>query len=56
MKNHTFQDVALRGLILIAGAIAAVLFVLKGQAPAVPALAVGATLGAFAMGRVGASE
>ena len=56
MKDLTFQDVALRGLILIAGAIAAVLFVLKGQANAVPALAVGATLGAVAMGRVDANE
>lgn len=56
MKGLTFQDVALRGLIVVAGAIAAVLFVLKGQAVAVPALAAGATLGAVAMGRVGASE
>jgi hypothetical protein len=56
MKNLPIQDLALRGLIMVAGAIAAVLFVLKGQAPAVPALAVGATLGAVAMGRVGANE
>jgi hypothetical protein len=56
MKSLTFQDVALRGLILVAGVVAAALFVLKGQAIAVPALAVGATLGAVAMGRAGASE
>jgi len=50
-----FQDLALRALILIAGAISAVLLMLKGQAQAVPALAIGATLGVFAM-RVGATE
>jgi hypothetical protein len=49
------QDIALRSLIIVAGAISAVLLVLKGQAPAVPALAIGATLGAFAM-RFGATE
>lgn len=51
-----FHDLALRGLIVVAGALAAVLLILKGQAQAVPALAVGATLGAVAMARVGASE
>jgi len=56
MKDLSFQDLALRGLIVVAGVVAAALFVLKGQANAVPALAVGATLGAVAMGRVGASD
>ena len=56
MKNWDVQDFALRGLVVIAGAVAAVLLVLKGQAQAVPALAVGATLGAVAMGHTGASE
>jgi hypothetical protein len=56
MKGLSFQDLALRGLLIVAGAVAAALFVLKGQAVAVPALAVGATLGAVAMARVGASE
>jgi hypothetical protein len=56
MKHVTLQDFALRGLIVVAGAVAAVLLVLKGQAQAVPALAIGATLGAVAMGRVGASD
>jgi len=51
----TFQDIALRSLIVVAGAISAVLLVLKGQAQAVPALAIGATLGVFAMRR-GATE
>jgi hypothetical protein len=51
----TFYDITLRTLIVVAGAISAVLLVLKGQAPAVPALAIGATLGAFAMRR-GATE
>ena len=56
MKNFDLQDFALRGLVVLAGCIAAVLLVLKGQAQAVPALAVGATLGAVAMSRLGASE
>ena len=56
MKNFGLQDLALRGLLVLAGGIAAALLVLKGQAQAVPALAVGATLGAVAMGRLGASE
>ncbi len=51
--NH---DLALRVLVVVAGTLAAVLLVLKGQAQALPALAVGATLGAFAMGRFGPSE
>jgi len=44
-----FQDIALRSLILVAGALSAVLLALKGQAQALPALAIGATLGVFAM-------
>lgn len=56
MKRFDLQDLALRGLLVVAGAIAAVLLVLKGQAQAVPALAVGAALGAVAMGRASASE
>ncbi|HEY4640182.1 MAG TPA: hypothetical protein VII75_02475 [Thermoanaerobaculia bacterium] len=51
----TFQDIALRSLILVAGAVSAVLLVLKGQGQAVPALAIGAMLGVFAM-RSGATE
>jgi hypothetical protein len=51
----TFQDLALRSLILVAGAVSAVLLMLKGQGQAVPALAIGATLGVFAM-RIGATE
>ena len=43
------QDLALRGLIMIAGLLSAALLVMKGQAQALPALAVGATLGAFFM-------
>jgi hypothetical protein len=50
-----FQDLALRSLIVVAGAISAVLLVLKGQGQAVPALAIGAMLGAFVM-RSGATE
>jgi hypothetical protein len=53
MKINT--DVLLRTLILVAGGLSAVLLVLKGQAQALPALAVGAALGAF-MARFGTSE
>ncbi|HUP47150.1 MAG TPA: hypothetical protein VNA04_00010 [Thermoanaerobaculia bacterium] len=50
------RDVALRTLIVVAGALAAVLLAMKGQAEAIPALAVGGTLGAFVMARLGATE
>jgi hypothetical protein len=56
MNGLGFHDHALRALLIVAGALAAVLLVLKGHAQAVPALAVGAMLGAFAMGRFGPSE
>jgi hypothetical protein len=51
----TLQDLALRTLILVAGAVSAVLLALKGQAQALPALAIGATIGVCAM-RTGAAE
>ena len=50
------QDVALRTLILIAGGIAALLLALKGQGQALPALAIGGTLGACMMARFGPGE
>jgi hypothetical protein len=56
MNGQAIQDFALRALLVVAGSLAAVLLVLKGHAQALPALAVGATLGAFAMGRFGHSE
>ena len=56
MTKNVLQDVALRTLIVLAGGVAAVLFILKGQAEALPALAVGATLGTVAMARFGPSE
>jgi len=49
MKRLDLQDVLLSTLILVAGALSAVLLAMKGQVQALPALAVGATLGAFAM-------
>jgi len=55
MKNLEFQDFALRALVVVAGAVAAALFILKGQASALPALALGATLGVCAMMRYGPS-
>ena len=48
-RNLDLRDLALRGLLLVAGAVSAVLLAMKGQAQALPALAVGATLGAFMM-------
>ena len=50
------RDVALRVLFVVAGILSAVLLTLKGHGQAVPALAVGATLGALMMGRFGASS
>ena len=55
MKDFDRQDFALRTLIVIAGVVAAALFVLKGQGAALPALAIGGTLGACAMARFGPS-
>ena len=49
--NLDLQDVILRLLIVLAGTLAAILLVLKGHAQTVPALAIGATLGAFFMSR-----
>jgi hypothetical protein len=56
MNGSTLQDYALRGLVVVAGVLAAVLLVLKGQAQAVPALAIGALLGTVAMTRFGARQ
>jgi hypothetical protein len=56
MNRLTLQDFALRGLLVVAGGLSAVLLVLKGQAQAVPALAIGAMLGAVAMTRFGANQ
>ena len=49
------QDLTLRALIGVAGLVAAALLALKGQASALPALAIGATLGAVFVGRFGES-
>jgi hypothetical protein len=50
MKSRfDLRDLALRALILLAGGISAVLLMMKGQAQVLPALAIGATLGAFMM-------
>lgn len=50
------QDVALRTLIVIAGGLAAAWFALNGEAQALPGLAIGGTLGAVFMARLGATE
>lgn len=49
-------DLALRGLILLAGLLAAVLLTLRGQGAAVPALAAGAALGVLMVARLDRSE
>jgi hypothetical protein len=56
IMRFDLQDVALRTLILVAGGLAAVLLALKGQGQALPALAVGGTLGACVMARFGPDE
>lgn len=56
IMRFDLQDVALRTLILIAGGLAALLLALKGQGAALPALAVGGTLGACVMARFGPGE
>ena len=56
MKNLNATDWALRVLIVACGVIAAALLTLRGQAQALAPLAVGATLGAAMMARVGPSE
>src|SRR5712692_839527 len=48
---HLNIDLALRTLIVLAGAVAALLLALKGEGPALPALAVGGTVGACMMAR-----
>jgi hypothetical protein len=56
MNRLNRQDLSLLVLILVAGAIAAVLLALNGQAQALPALAVGATVGVLMMGNFGPTE
>lgn len=49
MNKFDVQDLALRVLIVAAGAIAGLLLAQKGQAQALSALAIGGTLGALVM-------
>jgi hypothetical protein len=53
---HFNIDFALRTLIVLAGGLAALVLSLKGQGQALPALAVGGTLGAYMMARFGPSQ
>ncbi len=50
------KDLLIRGLFLLAGATAAALLMLRGLGSALPGLAIGGTLGAFAMARFGPPE
>jgi hypothetical protein len=56
MNKLDFRDLALRALIIVAGGLAAIVMSLKGQAQALPALAVGSALGAVFMGNFGPTE
>ena len=49
-------DLALRTLIVLAGGLAALLLALKGEGQALPALALGGTIGACMVARFGANE
>lgn len=51
--KFNWQDFALRMLLLAAGTVAAVLLVRTGNGSAVPALAIGATLGTLVMSPTG---
>lgn len=50
------QDWLLRSLIVVAGGLSAILLAMKGYAPALPALALGAGLGSLLAGRFGTNE
>jgi hypothetical protein len=54
--KYDLIDFALRALIVVSGGVAAVLLSLKGNVQALPALALGGTLGACMMARFGPSE
>lgn len=56
MKSTDWRDYGIRGILIIAGAVAAVLFVQHGQADALPPLALGGLLGAGVMHKLGTSE
>ncbi|HET7704979.1 MAG TPA: hypothetical protein VFM36_02755 [Thermoanaerobaculia bacterium] len=55
-KRFDAQDLALRTLIVVAGALAATWFALNGEAQALPGLAIGGTLGAVFMARLAATQ
>jgi hypothetical protein len=56
IMKFDLRDFALRTLILIAGGLAALVLALKGEGQALPALAVGGTLGACMMARFGPEQ
>ncbi len=56
IMKFDFRDIALRSLIFVAGGLAALVLALKGQGQALPALAVGGTLGACFMARFGPTQ
>jgi hypothetical protein len=56
IMKFDLRDIALRTLIFVAGGLAALVLALKGQGQALPALAVGGTLGACVMARFGPAQ
>lgn len=56
MKSKDWRDYITRGLLIVAGVVAAALFVMKGEGQALPPLALGGLLGAAAIRRVDSTE
>jgi len=54
--RYDYRDFALRALFLTAGGVAALLLAMKGYGAALPAVALGGALGAFAATRFKPSE
>jgi hypothetical protein len=50
--NYDRKDFALRALIVVAGALSAVLLAMKGYGQALPGVAIGGALGAFFASRM----
>lgn len=56
MHRFDLQDLALRALIVAAGLVAALLLARNGHGQALPALALGGTLGACLVAKFGSGE
>lgn len=54
--NLDIRDYTLRGLILLAGALSALLLTMQGWGPAVPAIAIGGAVGAMCASKLESVE